>query len=203
MKMLCLGDSLTDCNRLFSEDPLGDGYVSILNRHLQNISGDFHFINRGIDGFTVSRLLDHARSQYLSFRADQITILIGINDIALMMNTNRTESQKEAMMNQFFQKYEELIRILRSSKLLLMEPFIFPWPEEYQSWIPYVQEMSLGIQALAEKYQISFLPLQMVLSEAAYKNGFPSLTSDGVHLTQEGHSILARQIESWLFASHN
>ena len=55
-RLLCLGDSITDCGRLFSADPSGNGYVKILSGLLHNAGYDFSMENRGIDGFTLERL---------------------------------------------------------------------------------------------------------------------------------------------------
>ena len=85
MQIICLGDSITDCNHLFEDFPLGNGYVQILSEMFRNqtpsfsISGDtvgrsssavqltdkstgaIHFRNCGIDGFTVARVLENIR----------------------------------------------------------------------------------------------------------------------------------------------
>ncbi|MBQ0000013.1 MAG: SGNH/GDSL hydrolase family protein [Clostridiales bacterium] len=198
-KVLCLGDSLTDCGRLFSEDPLGDGYVSLLHASLKENGREYTFINRGVDGFTVSRLCDNARSHYLSLKPDRITILIGINDIGIMMNTNRTETQREALMKDFFSHYEQLLCTLRiaTKDILLMEPFVFPYPLEFSLWEPYQKQMSLGIRALADAYRLPFLPLQEVLTASAAESGYSAITTDGVHLTRMGHAILAEQLNSF------
>ena len=76
--LLCLGDSITDCGRFFSDSPLGDGYVRILSEKLKSAGMDYKITNCGVDGFTVARLLENARN-YLSIGGDIITILIGIN----------------------------------------------------------------------------------------------------------------------------
>ena len=41
-----------------------------------------------------------------------VTLLIGINDIGLIMNTDRTASQKEQMMREFAAHYNELLDLL-------------------------------------------------------------------------------------------
>ena len=55
--LLCLGDSITDCGRLFSPDPLGNGYVKQLSILLQDAGRYFSIENKGIDGFTLEKLL--------------------------------------------------------------------------------------------------------------------------------------------------
>ena len=34
MQIICLGDSITDCNHLFEDFPLGNGYVPVSYTHL-------------------------------------------------------------------------------------------------------------------------------------------------------------------------
>ena len=156
MQIICLGDSITDCNHLFEDFPLGNGYVQILSEMFRNqtpsfsISADtvrrsssavqltdkstgaIHFRNCGIDGFTVARVLENIRQhRILLHHSPVITLLIGINDIGLIMNTDRTDSQKEQMMREFATHYNELLNLLTTDarQVILMEPFIFPHPD--------------------------------------------------------------------------
>lgn len=157
MQIICLGDSITDCNHLFEDFPLGNGYVQILSEMFRNqtpsfsISGDtvgrsssavqltdkstgaIHFRNCGINGFTVARVLENIRQHRIFLHCSPvITLLIGINDIGLIMNTDRMDSQKEQMMREFATHYNELLNLLTADarQVILMEPFIFPHPEE-------------------------------------------------------------------------
>ena len=97
-RLLCLGDSITDCGRLFSADPSGNGYVKILSGLLHNAGYDFSMENRGIDGFTLERLLQNMDSWLEASDPDIVTVLIGINDIGLMMNTRRSSAQQQDLM---------------------------------------------------------------------------------------------------------
>lgn len=239
MRILCLGDSVTDCGRLWYEPPLGNGYVKIMDRLAAHAAdhpglrfssssgaegkgfpvknaGKPEFVNRGIDGLTVERLLRNVEAANIP--ADIITVLIGINDIGLMMNTNRTPEQQKDMMQTFFRNYERLLDTLRSSlsiasdtnphtnefsvpahkkrapQIILMEPFIFPYPDHYKLWIPLVQTMSQGIHALSDQYHLPYLLLQEDLTAAGERNGWDFITTDGIHLTAQGHRILAGKL---------
>ena len=210
MKLLCLGDSITDCGRLFDAPPLGKGYVRLLydllnapshqknplNFHQGKAKSSWEIQNRGVDGFTVARLLENAPGRYLGYPADLITILIGINDVGLMMNTGRTETQKNIMMQDFFRKYDQLLSLLSTKKvpLILMEPFIFPNPSEYLTWFPMVEKMSKGISILAEKYSCTYLLLHRDLNRLYQESAPFSVTTDGIHLTIKGHQIIADKI---------
>ena len=141
-RLLCLGDSITDCGRLFSADPSGNGYVKILSGLLHNAGYDFSMENRGIDGFTLERLLQNMDSWLEASDPDIVTVLIGINDIGIMMNTRRSSAQQQDLMEIFAARYEQLARKLsgtgsRKRKLFFLEPFVFPWPRCYASCSPF------------------------------------------------------------------
>lgn len=195
MQIYCLGDSLTDSNHFFTNQPLGDGYVYKLFHKLQQCKDSCNITNLGMNGFTIARLLDSSIPR-LPEKADVITVLIGINDIGLMKNTFRTPQQQEEMMSLFFQKYQQMLEVLipKTTTLILMEPFIFPFPAEYQNWIPQVKTMSEGIQKLAFQYQIPYLLLHEELNVKACQYGPDFLTEDGIHLTSHGHEILSEKL---------
>lgn len=193
MKILCLGDSITDCGRLLSSPPLGEGYVKELKR-LSTCDGySWQFYNKGTDGFTISRLLNCVTSQNLPLHADLITLLIGINDMGLMMNTQRTHKQQETMMRTFLEQYEILLKalLLHCSNIILMEPFLFSRPAKYLNWFPLLKTMQEEILFLSQTYALPHLPLHTFFIEAADRYGVSSLTTDGIHLTKYGHQLLA------------
>lgn len=194
--LLCLGDSITDCGRLLEHPPLGNGYVQKLSHKLKSAGHDFRISNCGVDGFTTARLLANAEPFYLSKKADIISILIGINDIGLMMNTCRTNTQQKEMLQKTLLNYEKILLILSRSgcRFILMEPFIFPVPWEYKSWLSHVRALSLGIGNLAKKHGISYLLLNDILNQKARLFGFSAITLDGIHLTDAGHEILAEKL---------
>ena len=173
-RILCLGDSITDCGRLFSADPLGKGYVKQLYCLLHNT--------------------DH-----------RFTVLIGINDIGIMMNTRRSSAQQQDLMNKFVTRYELLAKKLsctnsRKRKLYFLEPFVFPWPRCYASWFPLLSQMSVHIRTISQKYGAVFVPLQDDLKQKASLHGMSAITEDGIHLTRQGHRILAEKLYTLITA---
>lgn len=132
--LTCLGDSITDCDHCFSRDSLGNGYVKILSDRFERDDSDYQVRNYGTDGFTINRLLQRIQGDS-DFTSDIITILIGINDIGLIINTDRTPFQQRNMLVSFYKCYADLITILTksNSRIILMEPFLFPWPACYRT----------------------------------------------------------------------
>lgn len=194
--LLCIGDSITDSHRLFAYPPLGNGYVQMLAQKLDGQPLPFEITNCGVDGFTVQRLLEQVHSRYLPLKPDVVTILIGINDIGLMMNTNRTKAQQKKMMQDFSIHYEALIQEFSSAgcRMILMEPFIFPWPLEYQTWLPLLHTMSGIISDCACRHHLSFVPLHEDLNQQGRCYGLDFITTDGIHLTLEGHRIITEKL---------
>ncbi len=189
--ILFLGDSITDCNHSFDPDNLGYGYVRLIS---EKISDDARCINKGIDGFTVPALRRLWKTQCLSLSPDMITILIGINDLAVMKNTGISFSQ---FLENYITNYGELleeIRLITDCPIILMEPFIFPYPAEYALWEPELHEMCEAISQLAMQNHTQFLPLWDTLASAAKLHGYGKITTDGIHLTKLGHEIVAEKL---------
>lgn len=192
-KLVCFGDSITAANRLFSSDSLGEGFVSMLPPLLP----DFQIINKGFDGFTIARLLQNVKRDCISSQPDVVVIQAGINNIGLLMNTNRTADQQTQMMTEYVREYTELLTKITQdtdAEILLAEPFIFPHPEEFSGWIPHVKTLSGHIRELADIFGCRFLPLHNLLNQEAGRLGYEAVTSDGIHLTPHGHQILAQRL---------
>ena len=197
--LLCLGDSITDCGRLFTEDSLGNGYVKQLSCLLHDNNRGFSVENRGIDGFTIERLLQNTDSWLENSDPDIVTVLIGINDVGIMMNTRRSSVQQQDLMEKFVIRYELLAKKLshtdsRKRKLYFLEPFVFPWPLCYAAWVPFLMQMSDHIRQVSQKYGAVFVPLQNDLNHESTHSGINAVTVDGIHLTYLGHSVLARKL---------
>ena len=184
-----LGDSITDAERLWLPEynGLGNGYVQLL---AEKLSHEFTVINKGHETFTLPFLLRNLKTDCLSFSPAAVSILIGINDIGVAKNTGKSLRAQE-----FASNYDTLIRRLLEasiSSVLLLSPFIFSRPQEYLNWLPEVREAETTIEALAHRYQLTFLPLQKRMQESEKQYGTEMLTPDGIHLTPFGHELLAK-----------
>lgn len=189
--LLFLGDSITDCYHTYDTDGLGEGYVRMIAEKAGYGFGKVKVINKGFDGFTISALQRLWKRDGMSLQPDFITILIGINDIAVMKNTN---ADSAFALKEFQMNYRTLIQKIKESydvPILLMEPFIFPHPQEYISWEPEVEAMSLTIKNLAKEYNCAFLSLYKELRLAAQNLSYDEITTDGIHLTRKGHEIIS------------
>ena len=193
--LLFLGDSITDCNHSFEPENLGYGYVRMISEELNTPEKQYQVINKGNDGFTVPAVRRLWKRSCLNLQLDFITILIGINDLAVLKNTRITSSVGLAEFREQYQSLIDDIRMMTDCPILLMEPFIFPHPAEYSSWEPELHKMNKIIRALASANKFNFLPLWENLIAIAKEQGYSTVTTDGIHLTATGHQIIAKR---WL-----
>ena len=191
--LLFLGDSITDCNHYFDPENLGYGYVRMIEKQINTPDKNYQVQNFGNDGFTVPALRRLWQRKGLNLKPDFITILIGINDLAVIKNTGITPSVGLAQFREQYYALIEDIRVIADCPILLMEPFIFPHPAEYASWEPELHQMNKLIRQLAFDNGLFFLPLWEDLLSTAQKEGVSEITTDGIHLTAKGHKILADQ----------
>lgn len=192
-RLICLGGSITAANRLFCSDSLGEGYVSLLPPLLP----DFQILNKGIDGFTIGRILQNVERDCLRLHPDYVTIQVGINNIGLIMNTDRTPAQQTQMMADYVMEYTELLKELTThthAGIVLVEPFIFSNPKEFITWIPHVKTLSGHIRELADIFGCEFLPMHNLLNQEAERLGCDAVTTDGIHLTRHGHQMMAQKL---------
>ena len=197
---LFLGDSITDCNHYFDPENLGSGYVRMISDKINAPDKKYQVLNKGNDGFTVPAVRRLWKRSCFNVNPDFITILIGINDLGVIKHTGLTDSVALAEFREQYQALLDEIRVITDCPVLLMEPFIFPYPAEYASWEPQLHKISQIICKLAADNELSFLPLWEHLSTAAKTEGFSKITTDGIHLTALGHSLLAGQ---WMDHVHS
>ena len=153
----------------------------------------------GVDGFTLPALLRLWNSQCSHLKPDLITILIGVNDVGVIKNT---DANAAFALEEFKIGCKTLIERIQdqcSCLIILMEPFIFPHPDEYRLWKPELAKISNILREISSEYSLTFIPLWDSLLLAAKKYGYDAITLDGIHLTDAGHAILE---DSWLTAYH-
>lgn len=192
---LFLGDSITDCGHCFDSKNLGNGYVRIIAQNYSDQKKTVKILNKGFNGFTLPSVNRLWKQSCLSLRPDFFTILVGINDLSVFQINRVPEDEALKIFQENYQLLLESIRLTTDCPILLMEPFIFPHPTEYALWEPKLLKLCERIQDIAASYKVGFLPLWKKLQTAALERGYENITTDGIHLTEDGHRIVA---EAWL-----
>jgi lysophospholipase L1-like esterase len=204
LTFLFQGDSITDGNRGRNTDPnhvMGHGYAfSIASRlgaafpQKQN-----HFYNRGISGNTITDLANRWQNDTLNLKPDVLSILVGINDGASVVNNKNvvTVSQYEAV-------YRSLITQTKAALpeclLVLCEPFILRVGKIKENWDLYSEDLKqrqLVVGNLAKEFNTVFVPLQTVFDKEHNKARAADdyWIWDGIHPTYSGHELITKE---WL-----
>ncbi len=193
MKVLFLGDSITESNR-DTADPLslGDGYVFILHEKLRNLYEDvkFEFANRGIRHSRAEDLAARAGSELKAERPDVAVVLIGVNDV-----WSREELEAHLDTEKFAVSYESLLKQIKDSgaKLIVVEPFLFGVPDKKRFRRDFDRMLKI-IRAEAAKYADAFVPLDEMFAGVSQSVGISAYSADGIHPTHRAARLIADNV---------
>ncbi|KUL62246.1 GDSL family lipase [Streptomyces violaceusniger] len=204
------GDSITDCQRLESEDGLGFGYPLRIAGEwgLRYPDRPVTWLNTGIGGNKVMDLEARWQTDVLDARPDVVSILVGVNDMSW-----HTLDPKEYVITaaEFEAGYDRLLAPLAEAgtQLILIVPFLLPihgvveagagvvriGEEERKEWRTDLDPKIQVVRKLALKYGAQLLDADGMFAELAATTGPEYWAADGVHPTPAGHAALAA---AWL-----
>lgn len=197
--ILFQGDSITDCKR-DRENLLdmGRGYPMMVSSRLDAAQPDAgrRWLNRGCSGDRVADLVARWREDCLNLQPDLLSVLIGIND-----TWKRYKNGLVTTPEQFYADYRLLLTQARDNcdaTLVLCEPFVLPVPEERNQWREDLDDKITAVRALAREFHAVLVPLDGILNAAAARREPEFWAQDGIHPTQPGHALIARE---WLRAT--
>lgn len=204
LTVLFQGDSITDGNRGRNTDPnhiMGHGYAfCIASRWGADFPAtDLLFYNRGISGNRVSQLQERWQADCLDLRPSVLSILVGINDAAKLMDRSSINPKD---IDAFENTYRDLLEQVRKQNpktlIVLCLPFIAPVGKVKAKWEAYqltVTNLALRVRKLAVEFDAVVVDFQMVFQKAAKKAPDSYWIWDGIHPTVPGHELMARE---WL-----
>ncbi len=194
--ILFQGDSVTDSGR-DREDmaSLSGGYPGMVAGlfHLMFPDRKVTFINKGVSGNRVRDLVQRFDEDFKAVNPDFVSILIGINDTWRRYDSNDPESAEE-----FEGTYRELlIRIkkeLPDCKLMIIEPFLLNTLPERAAWREDLDPKIQVVRKLAKEFADYYLPMDGIMARYEVEQYTCSqITEDGVHPSEIGHSIIAKE----------
>ncbi|MGY0055147.1 GDSL-type esterase/lipase family protein [Streptomyces sp. LZ34] len=204
------GDSITDSQRLESEDGLGFGYPL-------RVAGEWGFrhpdrpvtwLNSAIAGHKVMDLEARWQADVLDARPDVVSILVGVND----MGWHTLDPDGYVIpAEDFAAGYDRLLAPLAEAgtELILIEPFLLPIrgsieaghghahidAEVRKEWRADLDPKIQVVRELARKYGAHLLAADGMFAELAAVAAPEHWAADGVHPTPAGHAALAA---AWL-----
>ncbi|GAA2595023.1 SGNH/GDSL hydrolase family protein [Streptomyces tubercidicus] len=202
------GDSITDCQRLESEDALGFGYPLRVAGEwgLRHPDRPVTWLNTGIAGHKVRDLEARWETDVLDARPDVVSLLVGVND----MGWHTLDPAGYVIpVEEFEAGYDRLLAPLAEAgtQLILIEPFLLPihgvieagaaliGEKEREEWRTDLDPKIQAVRKLARKYGAQLLAADGMFAELATTTGPEYWAADGVHPTPAGHAALAT---AWL-----
>ena len=206
-KIVFMGDSITDSYRPYEDDRfLGSGYPEFVKGELNYKYGDeYQLFNRGISGNRISDLYARIKLDAINLKPDYFSLLIGVNDV-----WHEIDYKNGISADKYEKLYELLIETVKEAlpdiKIFILEPFVLEYtatenteqiPDRWNLFNTGVRERAAVAKKVAEKYGLTFIPLQVKMEEEVSRLGIATVSEDGVHPTAAGHLIIARE---WLKA---
>lgn len=190
MKIVFLGDSITDCGR-DRNDPksLGNGFVKILSDKLLPIypDMDIELINKGKSGDEVGDLLARADEDVVALNPDAVVIMIGINN-----TLHQFKDGKELD----FKKFEEDLKALlfkfgdAGFDVIFLEPFLLPAPDKRRMRKVFDRELKI-INEIVPPLVKEFVAYDEMFNGVAESIPYTEYSLDGVHPTHRGSRLIA------------
>jgi len=197
-RLLFIGDSVTDCNRLRpvgegSRAALGEGYVAAVDAAL----GPLHpqrpvrVTNMGVSGNTVRDLASRWDCDVLALGPGWLCVMVGINDV--WRQFDGIDSSAAVLPDEFGRTYGSLIARAspRLERLVLMTPF-YVQGLKTDPMRRRTDEYGLIVRELAGRHGALLVDTQAAVDRALARGDFMSIAGDRVHPTQAGHEIIAR-----------
>ena len=152
MKILFLGDSITDAGRDRSRpDSLGSGYPLLVSARLgADRPGAFAFRNTGVGGDRSVDIYARIKRDCWNWSPDVLSLLAGVNDVWHELGEDRNGVDAERFYRVCRMLAEDTLARLPDVTLLLMEPFVLPGTGTGGSWETFSREVALRAQAVRE-----------------------------------------------------
>jgi acyl-CoA thioesterase-1 len=196
--ILFQGDSITDAGRMADGDAgLGRGYAMIAASAMMSkyATHNYKCINRGISGNRCVDLVGRWQEDCIDLNPDWVSIMIGINDTWRAFDSGDPTS---------IESYEESYRTILTrtrdevgAKLILIDPFVLPYPDDRKEWRSDVDARIEVGHKLAEEYSAILIEMDAIMNQAAQERDPSYWTGDGVHPTPAGFGLMA---QTWLDA---
>ena len=194
--ILFQGDSITEAGRDFKrDDSLGTGYAMMAanqfsSEHAEKI---VRFLNRGVACDKIEDLKNRWQKDCLDLKPNLVSILVGINDTVGKHFWERPTSTKN-----FERDYRTLLEQTHDTlgaKIVLLTPFMVFMTKPQRIYGIDLKRKIDVVKQLSKEFGTLLIPLDRIFEEAT-RNREPSFWStDGIHPTKMGHSLIA---QSWL-----
>ena len=201
-KIVFLGDSITQ-----QAEDFEDGFISLIRQDL--VQDKFELVGKGIGGNKVSDLLTRYKSDVIDLNPDIVFIYIGINDV-----WHKYDFGTGSDIDLYEKGLRTIISDIKSlgSKIILCTPTVigentgdfvlgnqFKDVETMEKMNGDLDTFSEVVRKLSNEYGTELLDLRKIFMDYLAENNINNdaagiLTTDGVHLNEQGNKLIADQM---------
>ena len=202
--ILFQGDSITDCGRSRENDSdMGMGYPTMVKGELGlEYPGQYTFLNRGISGDRIVDIYARIKADIINLKPDYMSILIGVNDVWHELGGCCNGVSAEKYEKIYGLLIEEIQEALPDIRIMILEPFVLEAsatrnteeePDRWHIFHTEVRARAAAARRTAEKYHLTFVPLQDNFDAACTRAESSWWLGDGVHPTAMGHCLIKNE----------
>ena len=187
MNIVCLGDSTTY------------GYMVGRNKVWTKILNDkFHkenknIINKGINGDMISGMLVRFEMDCIKENADTVILMGGVNDIFTCKPLEKIENNFINIINKALENNIDIIAFTPIA--FVKEAFSFFESNNIEEFENILKEYVNFINDYTSKNNIKSIDVYSLFTNKILKeNNYYDIFFDGVHLSENGHSVFASEI---------
>ena len=201
-KIVFLGDSITQ-----QAEDFEDGFISLIRQNL--VQDKFELVGKGIGGNKVSDLLTRYKLDVIDLNPDIVFIYIGINDV-----WHKYDFGTGSDIDLYEKGLRTIISDIKSlgSKIVLCTPTVigentgdfvlgnqFKDVETMEKMNGDLDTFSEVVRKLSNEYETELLDLRKIFMDYLAENNINNdaagiLTTDGVHLNEQGNKLIADQM---------
>ncbi len=187
--LLFQGDSVTDCYRNREDDnDLGKSYVVEVQEYLRKYN--IKVLNKAIAGNRVDHLLNRFDKDFKDVKPDYLILLIGVNDVWHDYPNCKKDNVFEKELNELFDRIKKEM----SCDVLILEPFILGFKEEYIIMREELARKVSLIKKLCTKYDYEYLSFTEDFNKVITKENEEQYSIEGIHPLPLGYHLMANKI---------
>lgn len=198
-RLVMIGDSITDCGRMYDAVPagwgsFGDGYVNLVNAFLTGLAPEKRIMvaNKGVSGDNIVKMKARWEKDVFEMKPDYLSVMIGINDV--WRHFDAILQQQELVDEEMFASvYEELVSgtLPRVKDIFIISPFMIE-PNREDPMRKMVDVYAAIAKETAERHGLIYIDAQAGFDDFVTKLPGYTLSSDRVHPNVQGHMIVAK-----------
>lgn len=196
-RVLFIGDSITDIRfnkRMRLQLRGNDVYALQASREMKKYAKHAKFFYKGIASNRTYHVYDRLTEDCIALKPDIVILLIGVNDAWEHYVPAEYPPLRRPMEPHMREFYRRLQAELDDVQILVLLPFLIDAMPEKAPFHHVLDDFRTRLRHMAEENGAQIIDLQACFNRAQETVPPAKLAKDGVHPTNLGHQVIAREI---------